>query len=71
MQPGARVLDEALKAGIEIPHSCYHPALTVVGSCRMCLVEIEGQPKLQTACSVQVSSFISGIFLISTSRSIR
>ena len=54
VQPGARVLDEALKAGIEIPHYCYHPALTVVGSCRMCLVEIEGLPKLQTACSVQV-----------------
>ncbi|MEE9465103.1 MAG: molybdopterin-dependent oxidoreductase [Candidatus Neomarinimicrobiota bacterium] len=51
---GARVLDEAIKAGLEIPHYCYHPALTVVGSCRMCMVEIEGMPKLQTSCSVQV-----------------
>lgn len=51
---GARVLDVALNAGIEIPHYCYHPALSVVGSCRMCMVEIDGMPKLQTSCSTQV-----------------
>jgi len=51
---GTKVLDAALEAGIEIPHYCYHPALSVVGSCRMCLVEIEGMPKLQTACSTLV-----------------
>jgi len=48
------ILDAALKAGIEIPHYCYHPALSVAGSCRMCLVEVEGMPKLQTACSTPV-----------------
>lgn len=52
---GTMVLDAALKAGIEIPHYCYHPALSVAGSCRMCLVEVEGMPKLQTACSTPVS----------------
>lgn len=51
---GTMVLEAALKAGIEIPHYCYHPALSVVGSCRMCLVEVEGMPKLQTACSTPV-----------------
>ena len=29
----------ALRAGVEIPHYCWHPALSVVASCRMCLVE--------------------------------
>ncbi|MFB0515970.1 MAG: 2Fe-2S iron-sulfur cluster-binding protein, partial [Candidatus Neomarinimicrobiota bacterium] len=51
---GTMVLDAALRAGIEIPHYCYHPALSVVGSCRMCMVEVEGMPKLQTACSTPV-----------------
>ncbi|MFC1747158.1 2Fe-2S iron-sulfur cluster-binding protein, partial [Candidatus Neomarinimicrobiota bacterium] len=48
------LLEVALQSGIEIPHYCYHPALSVVGSCRMCMVEIEGAPKLQTACSTPV-----------------
>ncbi len=39
---------------IEIPHFCYHEALSVVGNCRMCLVEIENQPKLVPACATQV-----------------
>ena len=41
--------------GIEIPHYCYHPALTIVGNCRMCLVEIEKAPKLQIACNTKVT----------------
>ncbi|UCH61759.1 MAG: (2Fe-2S)-binding protein [Fidelibacterota bacterium] len=51
---GTKILDAALKVGIEIPHYCYHPALSIAGSCRMCLVEVEGMPKLQTACSTPV-----------------
>ena len=31
--------------GVKIPHYCYHPGLPMVGSCRMCLVEIEKVPK--------------------------
>ena len=54
VEAGTRVLDAALGAGLEIPHYCYHPALSVVGSCRMCMVEIEGMPKLQTSCSTAV-----------------
>src|SRR5215207_6837909 len=30
----------AQRAGVHVPHYCYHPALTVVASCRMCLVEL-------------------------------
>ncbi len=49
--PGQNLIEVAKKAGIEIPLFCYHPGLTVVAQCRMCAVEIEKMPKLQTACS--------------------
>jgi NADH-quinone oxidoreductase subunit G len=54
VESGATVLDAAKKAGIEIPHLCYHPAFSPEGSCRMCLVEIEGAPKLELACATPV-----------------
>src|SRR5437588_1951417 len=39
------VIQAAMKGGVFIPHYCWHPALTVVASCRMCLVEVgERQP---------------------------
>jgi NADH-quinone oxidoreductase subunit G len=47
---GTRVIEAAKKLGIEIPHYCYHPALSIAGSCRMCLVEIEKFPKPAIAC---------------------
>ncbi|MCM2278038.1 MAG: 2Fe-2S iron-sulfur cluster-binding protein [Oligoflexia bacterium] len=49
--PGQNLVEVAKKVGIQIPFFCYHPALTVVAQCRMCVVEIEKMPKLQTACS--------------------
>jgi NADH-quinone oxidoreductase subunit G len=51
---GTNVIEAAQKVGVQIPHYCYHPRLSVVGQCRMCLVKIEGMPKLQTACSTPV-----------------
>jgi NADH-quinone oxidoreductase subunit G len=48
------ILQAAEQFGIDIPHLCYHPALEPEGSCRMCLVEIKGVPKLQLACATQV-----------------
>jgi NADH-quinone oxidoreductase subunit G len=53
-EEGATILQAAEKAGIPIPHLCYHSAFPPEGSCRMCLVEIEGLPKLELACSTQV-----------------
>jgi NADH-quinone oxidoreductase subunit G len=53
---GTTVLDAALADGIEIPHYCYHPALEIVGSCRMCMVEVEGMPKLQVSCNTRVGN---------------
>jgi NADH-quinone oxidoreductase subunit G len=52
---GAMLVDAAKEGDIEIPYFCYQPKLgNPVGACRMCLVEIEGIPKLQTSCSTPV-----------------
>jgi len=53
-QDNTTVLLAAEQAGIHIPHLCFHRAFIPEGSCRMCLVEIEGLPKLELACSTQV-----------------
>ena len=54
--PEGTMLHDAAKMGdVEIPVFCYEPKLgEPVGACRMCLVEIEGMPKLQTSCSTPV-----------------
>jgi NADH-quinone oxidoreductase subunit G len=49
---GRSVLQAAIEAGTKVPYYCYHPALGVDGSCRVCLVKIEKMPKLQVSCSV-------------------
>jgi NADH-quinone oxidoreductase subunit G len=52
---GEMLHDAARKGDVEIPVFCYEPKLgEPVGACRMCLVEIEGIPKLQTSCSTPV-----------------
>jgi NADH-quinone oxidoreductase subunit G len=52
---GTMLVDAARANDIEIPYFCYEPKLgNPVGACRMCLVEIEGIPKLQTSCSTPV-----------------
>ncbi len=48
---GKTVLQAAIEAGISVPYYCFHPGLTVDGSCRVCIVKIEKMPKLQTSCS--------------------
>ena len=54
-QEGAMLVDAAKGGDVEIPVFCYEPKLgEPVGACRMCLVEVEGIPKLQTACSTAV-----------------
>ncbi len=52
---GSMLVDAAKQGDVEIPYFCYEPKLgQPVGACRMCLVEIEGIPKLQTSCSTPV-----------------
>ena len=51
---GTTIFKAAQKSGVAIPHFCYHPAFVPEGSCRLCLVEIEGSPKLELSCSTVV-----------------
>src|SRR5436305_13292494 len=51
VQEGINVIEAAKAADIHVPHFSYHPSLSVVGQCRMCLVELEGVPKLQAGCA--------------------
>src|SRR3954451_19023509 len=52
---GMMLVDAAKEGDVEIPYFCYEPRLgQPVGACRMCLVEIEGIPKLQTSCSTPI-----------------
>src|SRR4030066_2358480 len=48
---GSTVMDAAHKAGIHIPHFCYHKKLSIAANCRMCLVEVEKAPKPLPACA--------------------
>lgn len=48
---GQTIIQAAKNAGIEIPNFCWHPALSVSGNCRICLVEVEKLPKLAIACA--------------------
>ena len=43
-----------LMNGVDVPHYCWHPKLSIDGSCRLCQVEVEGVPKLQIACDTRV-----------------
>ncbi|MGH7700261.1 MAG: molybdopterin-dependent oxidoreductase, partial [Gemmatimonadales bacterium] len=52
---GQTILDAARAAGIEIPTLCWYPKLPVVGNCRLCLVAVEGQPKLLPACATKIA----------------
>src|SRR3989441_752409 len=51
VEKGTLVIEAARRLGVMVPHFCYHPKLTYDANCRMCLVEIEKIPKLQTSCS--------------------
>jgi NADH-quinone oxidoreductase subunit G len=55
VEDGLNVVQAAERLGIEIPHYCYHPGLSVAGNCRMCLVEVEKMPKLQIACNTRAT----------------
>jgi NADH-quinone oxidoreductase subunit G len=52
---GSMVIQAAERLGIFIPRYCYHPGLSIAGNCRICLVEVEKNPKLQIACNTPVT----------------
>jgi len=53
---GTYLIEAAKHAGADIPHFCYHPKLKYDANCRMCIVEVEKAPKLQTSCSTVVGN---------------
>jgi NADH-quinone oxidoreductase subunit G len=52
---GTLIIRAAEQLGIQIPRFCDHPLLAPAGACRQCYVQIEGQPKLATSCTVAVA----------------
>ena len=53
--PGTNLIEAARLAGVDVPYFCYHPYLSIVGQCRICMVEVEGQPRLAIACATPVA----------------
>src|SRR5437867_447945 len=49
--PGTNLIEAARKIGVEIPHYCYHPGLSIAGQCRLCMVDIEKTPRPTIACN--------------------
>ncbi len=65
---GATVYQAARSTGIDIPIFCYHDRMPPLGACRMCLVEVQKMPKLQTACTLEASE---GMVVSTTSPAVR
>ncbi len=55
VEKGKTVLQAAIEHGIKVPYYCYHPGISIDGSCRVCIVKIEKMAKLQTSCSTSVA----------------
>jgi formate dehydrogenase alpha subunit len=55
VEEDTHVLDAALSHGIDIPHMCYHPELSVSGGCRLCQVDVEGYAQPVTSCGLACS----------------
>jgi len=52
---GWTVMQAAKREGVDIPHFCWHPGLSVAGVCRFCMVKVNGRPKLEIACNLQAT----------------
>src|SRR5437588_4907697 len=52
---GTNLIEAARRIGIESPHYCYHPALSIAGQCRLCVIDIEKVPRPQVACNTVVA----------------
>ena len=48
---GTNLIEAARVAGVEVPHYCYHPGLSIAGQCRLCMVDIEKAPRPTIACN--------------------
>jgi len=48
---GTNLIEAARQAGIEVPHYCYHPGLSIAGQCRLCMVDLDKAPRPTIACN--------------------
>lgn len=55
VKPGTTIIEAMTQNAQKIAHYCWHPGLSIAGVCRLCMVEIEGNPKLQIACNTVVT----------------
>ena len=53
------VLEAASRVGVHIPTLCWHPRVSVLGACRLCMISVEGIPRLLAACTTQVTDGMS------------
>jgi NADH-quinone oxidoreductase subunit G len=51
VEAGTNLVEAARRLGIEVPHYCYHPGLSIAGQCRLCMVDIEKTPRPTIACN--------------------
>src|SRR5499426_911287 len=54
-EKGQTIIQVADEVGVQIPRYCYHPDIGIEGSCRMCLVEVKGAPKLMPSCATPIA----------------
>jgi NADH-quinone oxidoreductase subunit G len=54
-EKGTTIIQVADEVGVQIPRYCYHPDIGIEGSCRMCLVEVKGAPKLVPSCATPIA----------------
>ena len=55
VKAGSTIMEAYRASTTDIAYYCWHPGLSVAGVCRLCMVEIGGNPKLQIACNTQVT----------------
>jgi NADH-quinone oxidoreductase subunit G len=68
VKAGATIIEAMRGNDMRIAHYCWHPGLSVAGVCRLCMVEIEGNPRLQIACNTTVTE---GMVINNTSNKVK
>ena len=68
VKEGTSIIEAMSQSGDRIAHYCWHPGLSVAGVCRLCMVEIEGNPRVQIACNTMVTE---GMKINNTSEKVR
>ena len=52
---GTTVMQVCEREGVNLPHFCWHPGLSIAGVCRFCMVDVTGRPKLEIGCNLPVA----------------